>query len=739
MHRRDFLRIGAAAGSGALLGAGMSGCTQPAYWQKLMAQEPAKRSPTVCNMCFWSCAAEVHTRSGKLWKITGHPDDPHSEGRLCTRVTGGVGAYYDPNRLVKPLMRVERGGRQGFEVVSWDSALDFIAGKLHKLRDTHGPDRLAALVHGPGASHFENLVRAFGSDSVAEPAYAQCRGPRDLGFALTFGEAVASPEPTDMRHARCVVLIGSHLGENLHNTQVQDFAQALRNGATVITVDPRFSVAASKSQYWLPIRPGTDIALLLAWIHVVLAERLYDVDMVAGETLGLQQLSDHVAPFTPAWAAAQTGLEAGTIAHTARLMAASAPATMLHPGRHTTWWGNDTQRTRAIAILAALLGIWGREGGYYLPEAVDLPAYPLPEYPKPRSSWRDVTESKYPLAGLPVSNLLLERCTGADPHYRALLVYDTNLPMTVPGARAQLAAAMQALDLIVAVDVQPSEVTGYADVVLPECTYLERYDPLRNEPEREPCLALRAPSLPVLGESRPGWWMARELGARLGLQAWFPWKDYSEVIDWQLRQVGSSLADMQREGIRKFPRKTPLYRGHRETLPWQTPSGRIELYSSTLAEAGFDPLPRHEPPQEPPAGFLRLNYGRAPQHSFSRTQNNPVLFQMMPENVVWIHPDAARRQGLSSGAYVVLVNQDGVRSERVRVRVTERTRADSVWLVHGFGHTASGLKLAYGRGADDSALMTRILHDPISGATGMRGNFVRIEAAGEAAPREARA
>ncbi len=728
MQRRDFLRIGATVGSGALLGGGISGCTAPAYWQKLMAEGPSRRSPTVCNMCFWSCAGEVHTRDGKLWKITGHPGDPHSEGRLCTRGTGGVGAYYDPNRLVKPLMRVERGGRQSFEVVSWDAALGFIADKLHKLRDSHGADRLAAMVHGPGAGHFEHLVRAYGSDSVAEPAFAQCRGPRDTGFFLTFGEGLASPEQTDMPNARCIVLIGSHIGENLHNTQVQDFTAALRNGATVITVDPRFSVAASKSQYWLPIRPGTDIALLLAWIHVILAEQLYDVEMIRSETTGLQQLGEHVAAFTPQWAAAETGLEPELIERTARLMAACAPATMLHPGRHSTWWGDDTQRSRAMAILAALLGIWGRKGGYYLPEAVRLPEYPLPEYPKPSSSWRDVTDKRYPLAALPVSNVVLENCTGKDPHYRALLIYDTNLPMSVPGARRLLQQASSQLELIVAIDVQPSEVTGFADIVLPECSYLERHDPLRNEPEREPCLALRAPALPALGESKPGWWIARELGLRLGLQRHFPWKHYSEVIDWQLRQVGSSLDEMQRIGIKKFPRTTPLYRGRRETLAWGTPSGRIELHSSILAEAGYDPMPRYVPPQAPPQGFLRLNYGRAPQHSFSRTQNNPVLYQMMPENVVWIHPDAARRFGVESGSYVVLVNQDGVHSNRVRVRVTERTRPDSVWLVHGFGHTAPGLFLARGRGADDAGLMTRVLVDPISGATGMRGNFVTLQA-----------
>lgn len=730
MLRRDFLKVGAGMGSAALLGSMLQGCSQPASWQRMMTQAPATEAPTVCNMCFWGCAARVHTRDGALWKITGAPDDPHCKGRLCTRGTGGVGAYYDPNRLVKPLLRVERGGRQTFQTVSWDDALGFIAQKLEKVAREHGPDRLASLVHGPGASHFEHLARAFGSDSIAEPAYAQCRGPRDMGYFLTFGETPGSPENTDMENARCIVLIGTHIGENLHNGQVQTFADAIRNDATIITVDPRFSVAAGKSHHWLAIRPGTDIALLLAWINVILTEQLYDRDFVANNTIGFDALAEYIAPFTPEWAAPETGLDADRIRNTARIMAAAAPATVVHPGRHTTWWGDDTQRARAMAILGALLGTWGRKGGFYLPETVELPAYPVPDYPPAKSSWRDVTK-EYPLAGLAVSNVIVDRCLGKDPYYRALFVYDTNLPMTLPGVRDKLRDASQALDLIVAIDVQPSEMTGYADVILPESTYLERHDPLRNESERTPCLALRAPTLTPVGDSKPGWWIAKEIGKRLGLERYFPWKDYAEVLDWQLRQVGSSLAEMQKVGVKFFPRHTPEYRPSAEAVAWDTPSGKIELYSTTLKDAGFDALPRYSPPMRPPKGYFHLNYGRAPQHSFSRTQNNPVLFQLMPENAVWIHPLAAKRFDIVNDSYVQLINQDGIVSNRVRVRVTERTRPDSVWLVHGFGHTASGLQLARKRGADDSALMTRVLIDPISGATGMRGNFVtfRKEAA----------
>jgi thiosulfate reductase/polysulfide reductase chain A len=567
---------------------------------------------------------------------------------------------------------------------------------------------------------------AYGADTYAGPSFAQCRGPRDVGFRLTFGEQVGSPERTDMANSRCIVLIGSHIGENLHNGQVQDFMTALGRGATVITVDPRFSVAASKSRYWLPIKPGTDIALLLAWTNVIVGEGLHDRAYVAQHCTGFDALARHVRPFTPEWAWLETGLDPALIRESAREMARHAPATLVHPGRNVTWYGDDTQRTRAIAILNALLGSWGRPGGFYAPERVKLPDFPIPAFPKGTGADRKARRGGFPFADADVTQAIIDASIGESPYFRGWVVYGSNLPLSIPAVTEKLARAAQQLDLLVVVDIVPAEITAYADVILPECSYFERHDELRNLPEREPSLALRVPALEPIGESKPASWMARELAHRLDLGAWFPWKDLTEVIDWQLKQVGSSLEEMQGLGVKRFPRTTPMYFKEGEAVRFKTPSGKIELYSAQLEQAGFDPLPRYTPPDEPPGGFLRLVYGRAPAHTFGRTSNNPLLFELMPENAVWVHPDAARRWQLASGAYVRLRNNDGVTSGRVRVRVTERIRPDCVFLAHGFGHTSKGLRLAHGVGASDTELMTRIKVDPIMGGTGMRANFVTL-------------
>ncbi len=734
--RRDFIKI-SALGIGGVTLAGTSlkwawgsGAGDPG--PENVADLPSlSRYPTYCEVCFWKCAGWVyHDEEGKIRKVIGNDADPHCNGRLCPRGTGGVGMYHDPDRLKTPLIRIEEGGKQTFREASWEEALDLVAGKMKQIRDKYGPESMALFNHGSSGTYFGNLLKAYGSVNITAPSYAQCRGPREVGFELTFGSGLGSPEPTDIRDTRCLVLIGSHLGENMHNGQVQEMSDAIDRGATIITVDPRFSTAASKSKYWLPIKPSTDMALLLAWMNVLIYEGLYDKDYVQKHTLGFEQLKSHVEKMTPEWAYGITTIKPHIIRETARAMANAAPSVIVHPGRHVTWYGDDTQRSRAIAILNALLGSWGRRGGFYFKESLSIPDFPHPPFPKPAWTWKETHNGKYPLARLSVANAIVDASVpeeGKEHTIRGWIVSGTNLPMTMP-QKDQLLKAMQALELLVVVDTMPMEITGFADVVLPECTYFERYDELRDSPGREPWLGLRMPATQPAYESKPAWWMAKQLGDRLGLSEYFNYNDYKEVIEWQLGQLGTSLEEMQKIGVKRFDRtEGSLYMDESLPVEFNTISGKIELYSTELASLGFDPIPVYTPHPEPPQGFYRLIYGRAPMHTFSRTANNPNLVDLMKENSVWIHPSVAEIWGLKKDQYVWLKNQDGMVSYfPVKVRLTERIRWDSVYMVHGFGHRDKKLSLAYGRGANDSDLITNVMVDPLMGGTGMRGNFVTI-------------
>lgn len=288
--------------------------------------------------------------------------------------------------------------------------------------------------------------------------------------------------------------------------------------------------------------------------------------------------------------------------------------------------------------------------------------------------------------------------------------------------------AVESLDFIVVMDTMPMEITGYADVILPECTYLERYDGLRSSPNREPSVALRAPVVEPLYDTKPAWWMAKELGNRLGLSDYFDFEHIEEVLDWQLNQIGSSLEEMKKIGVKNFKRKSgPLYLQKGKSYEFPTQSGKIEFYSEELASMGLDPMPVYTSHETPDQGFYRLNYGRSPMHTFSRTINNPNLSDLTDENTLWVNPKVARIENLKKGQEVWLENQDGVLSQfPIKVRVTERIRWDSVYMYHGFGHNNKKLSRAHGKGISDTDMITRIKVDPLMGGTGMRGNFVKI-------------
>ncbi|MGL1888852.1 MAG: molybdopterin-dependent oxidoreductase [Reichenbachiella sp.] len=727
--RRDFIKITSLSLGGLAVGGGSIISSLSSEALGLSAASKAATTATYCEICFWKCAGWVHTNDeGDIQKITGHDDDPHCNGRLCPRGTGGVGMYNDPDRLKTPLIRETVNGKQTFREASWDEALDLAASKLKKIAADHGPEHVALFTHGSGGSYFGDLLKGFGSDAITAPSFAQCRGPREVAFLATFGEIIGSPERTDIRDTDCLVLIGSHIGENMHNGQVQEMSMAIDRGATIITVDPRFSTAASKSTHWLPIKPATDMALLLAWMHVIINEEWYDKKYVAQYCYGFEELKAHVQPFTPEWAYGITTLKPDQIRKTAKEMANASPAVIIHPGRHVTWYGDDTQRLRAVAILNALLGSWGKRGGFYYPEKAPLKSYPKPPFPVAKKSWREAIPGNYDLAHETLANGLCDASVpgiGRNAFYKGWIVNGTNLIMTLPDQKKTL-EAIQNLDFLMVVDTMPMEITGYADIILPECTYLERYDNIRNSGHREPNLALRMPAVAPMYDTKPAWWMAKELANRLNIGEYFPWKNIEAKLDYELKMAGSSLKEMKKLGVKKFKRPyDDLYIKEGEEIDWNTNTGKIELYSTELAAQGFDPMPVYKEHEQPQPGFYRLIYGRAPMHTFSRTTNNPNLAALMDENTCWINPKVAKEWEVKNDQYIWLKNQDDVISDfAIKVRVTERIRHDSIYMVHGFGHTDKKLKTSFGKGVSDTQLITNVKLDPIMGGTGMRANFV---------------
>ena len=721
VSRRRFLKISAAT-FGAAAAAGRIAPLAP------LAADPApggvRTVATFCEMCFWRCSGIAHVRDGRLWKFEGNPKDPQSRGRLCTRGTGAVGAYYDPDRLQRPLIRRAARGREEWTAVTWDEAFAHIAERMNRIGAAHGPESVAMFNHGIGQFFLQHVLKSWGAINFAGSSFAQCRGPRDVGFALTFGSGLGSPEPTDIANTNCLVLLGEHIGENMHNTQVQEFAQAVERRIPIIVVDPRFSVAASKAKYWLPIRPGTDLALILAWCNVLVSEGRHDREFVERHGHGFDKFVAAIAEDTPERAAQETGIDAEVIRATARELAAARPAALVHPGRRVTWNGDDTQRSRAVALLSALLGNWGRRGGLYLPAGIKVAPYPLPKPPQSDKPMADNPNGeRYPFADEGITNGIREATLTGKPYpIKGWFVYSTNILYALPNP-AETLKAIDALDLLVVVDTMPSEIAGYADVVLPEVTFLERYEQLLTGFGRQGWLSLRQPVMAAPADQKPNWWIAKQLAGKLGIPECMPFGDIEEYLRYRVEKSGYDWASLKKEGV-ILAKPAPIYVEDGAALGFDTPSGKVEFWSDQLAAKGFDPVPRYKPPAKPPEGYFPLVTGRAPMHTFGRTQNNALLFHLMPENEVWVNTSTAAKAGLVHGQYVQLRNQDGVVSNRIRVKATQRIRPDVVYMVYGFGHTMKQQRNAYLRGANATQLATRYVTDPLMGGTSLHSNFV---------------
>ena len=727
ISRKTFLKISGVVGSGAAIG--IATPTKKAKAAEKVKPQIVQRIPSVCEQCFWRCGIIATVEDGKLVTIEGNPLNPNNRGQICARGNAGVALLYEKDRLKNPMIRAGERGCGNWKEVSWNDALDYTAEKLLAVAKEYGVESNALFSHASSGEHFSNLYSYWGSPNQAAPSFAQCRGSRDVGYELTFGESIGSPERLDLANAKVITLIGSHLGENVHTGQIIDFTNGIANGAQVITVDPRYSTAASKSKWWLPIKPGTDTALILAWINVIIKEKGYDEKFVRNSTIGFSELANNVADLTPEWAEKITEIPANVIRETAIAMIQAKPAVLIHPGRHVAWYGNDVQRERAMAILAAILGSWGQRGGYFLNSSFPFSynALNIPECPVPKKQRVDGAGYRFPFASLQegLTQELINATVSQKPYpIKSWLTVAQNVFNAIPSP-AITRKAIDNLDLFAVVEVRPTEPTWYADVVLPEDIYLERYDSLFTVTGwHKQYVALRQPVVKRVHNTRPGWWIAKEIGKRLGLSSFYPYEEYEDVIKYELRDSVISYNTLKKDGVITFPAKPYLNPG--ETYTFKTEDKKVHLYSKELKDLGFDPLPKYEPTNDPPKDYFRLIYGRVPVHTQGSTESNPWLHTIIPEPLLWINETIARSMGLNNEDEVVLENQDGFKSDKVKILTTPGIRQDTVFLPHGFGGNDRGLLDFTKRNVSDNYLLSKYAVDPINGGTGLRVNFVRL-------------
>ena len=369
LSRRGFLQLGATTAGALAVGQLLPPfVAQAAMDAGLLTASGDGYIPSMCEMCVWRCGLIAKVKDGRVVKLDGNPEHPHSKGHLCVRGQSGLMNTYDPDRVLSPLIRVGQRGEGKFRQATWDEALDLTASKMLEIKQKYGPEAMVfSSTHNLSQPQFENLLYAFGSPNYGTQR-SLCFNAMIVANLMTYG--MEEPARIYDDQLQYIILTGRNLMEAISTSETGELSAAIQRGAKVIYLDPRFTKTAAKATEWLPIKPGTDLAFHLALLNVIVSEDLYNHEFVAAHTLGFDQLAQEVASYTPEWAAPLTEIPAETLRRIAREFAAAAPHALAHNGWRTSNFINSFQTQRAITILNALVGNWhvhltagGGEGG----------------------------------------------------------------------------------------------------------------------------------------------------------------------------------------------------------------------------------------------------------------------------------------------------------------------------------------------------------------------------------------
>jgi thiosulfate reductase/polysulfide reductase chain A len=734
LTRRDFLKL-----SGTAIGAVAMGefippmVTQAARENGQIDANGDGTITTMCEMCVWRCGVLAKIKDGRVVKLEGNPDHPHSKGKLCPRGQAGLMNTYDPDRVLTPLVRAGNRGEGKFRKTTWDEALDIVAKNMLDIKQKYGPEAMVfSSTHNLSQPLFENLLQAFGSPNYGTQR-SLCFNAMIVSNLMTYG----MEEPNrDYSQLKYIILTGRNLAEAISNSETGDLIHAVDRGVKLVYLDPRFTKTAAKATEWLPIRPGTDLAFHLALLNVIIGESLYNHSFVAQYTVGFDEVANTVRQYTPEWASGITEIPADTIRRIAREFAAAAPYALAHNGWRTSNFVNSFQTERAITILNAIVGNWGTTMLSASGENSGLGAPSQPAYPRVSALRLDGVPWKYPFVPLKIGVFqeMRDAIVAQDPYAaHGWFISRQNPAMSIPDRKKTL-EAFGMMDFIVTVDIVMNDTSWFSDVVLPEASYLERYDPLQVLGKHA---FLRQPVIEPQGEGKSALWIYKQLGRRLGISDYFQYQDDEDYITQQLAPLGVTLQDIHVRGYVDLPETaeeasetgtTPAEGGDvaSEALVWNTPSGKIELSSATLDKAGFDGVPKWEEPPVPKSGQFYLLTGKGARQTQFGTQNNQLLHKYDDEPGLWMNVKTVASQGLKDGDMVEVTSDVG--KIYVKLQATQAIRPDCVYMIPGFGHLSKGLTTAYGLGSSDSDLHITYT-DPISGGQALSQTFVTVKKA----------
>ena len=642
-----------------------------------MSAEAARKTVRVAcpHDCPDTCAMLVTVEDGVATKIQGDPSMPFTDGTLCTKVAHYLERTYAPDRLLYPLKRVGRKGGGAFRRITWDEALDEIAARLKALAADNPETILPCNYAGTmGMVQYSSMDRRFFyrlGASLLDRTLCSTAGKQ--GLRATLGGSVGM-DPERFDEAKLILLWGANpIVSNLHLwSRVQE---AKRRGAKVVAIDPYRSLSAEKCTQHVALLPGTDGALALGMMHVLICDGLIDREYIAKYTLGFDALAERVRQYTPQWAAATCGLAVDEIVQLARDYGSIRPgAIRLNYGMQRHAGGGIAART--IACLPALVGAWRQPAGGIVLSTADFYRFDHAALERP-----DLLGERRPRV---INHAQLgEALTRAEPPVRALIVYNNN-PVAVCPESDKVLAGFSREDLFtVVMDHFQTDTADYADIVLPATTQLEHYDVHKSYGHLY-ALA-NNPAIAPLGESLPNSEVFRRLAARMGFDE--PcFRDSDEDICRTALGSGFEWDELKARGWQRLPlpqRFAPFAEGG-----FPTPSGKCELYSALLDKQGVDPLPFYNPPAEVADAALAERYPLAflsppARHFLNSSFANLARFRDFErEPHLDMHPHDAAARGIRDGDRVRVFNDRGGYTLKARVNGKPRPGvvvAPSVW------------------------------------------------------------
>ena len=671
--------------------------------------------PTFCGMCGPSagCGIYAHVRDGKFIRIEGMKESPLNRGRNCAKAHAAPEWVYSPDRLRHPMRRVGDKGEGRFQRITWDEALDVIADKLEEQKAKFGPESLGIL--SPARRSYSDYLYRFlavhGSPNYCHSGI--CAMQNAFSFAYTLGTAWPA---ADYQSSNLVIIWGKqpvYSGASKGATRL--LVEARERGARIVAIKPTLEPDAAMADVWLPIRPGTDAALALAMLNVVVHESLFDADFVSRWCHGFDELTEHVRKYTPAWAEPITGIAADRISEVARLYAATKCAA-IDAGNGLEHASSASDATRSIAILIAITGHFDRPGGNVVPLGSTMPAprnitlkerctrewvdkLVAPEFPKPFQPFIEGTSSAYFRA---IESIL----TGKPYPLRAIIAPGTQPTVSTRGSK-RVVDALRRLDFFVVIDVARTAEMAYADVVIPVATPYETDHPFELTPN---WIMARNRVIEPLGDYKSMYEFWLDLGVRMGYGDQFWHGSMEECMNDQLAPLGMTIDELRTHptGI-VYPMKPMVYEKYEKIFSAQSPllsktpflpQGKVAIYNTAFEEQGFSPLPEwREPPESPTATpellktypLVFSDFHTSKVYNAGWLRNVPSLREILPFPTIQMHPDTARERGIEEGDWVIVESPYGWM--KLKAELIPGIRPDTVMALHGWwqGCSAAGL------------------------------------------------